>query len=934
LEATFIVNIPNTKAGQAFLKEFKEKEDAAAIEKRARMHVPSYVETFLESLHCQVHMLDFGNTTDPLVEGENWRPYRPTEEVIKTIDSIPLDDIVIVKNTVHVGHANLVESKIVWELKAIGKVIHHEKTGELGIHWFVRDLDIRIDMEDRPTRAVFYADPSLQRFVFSKINRSILDKLDVPRNRPDRFTIAGVHSDTDEGADHLDIGKDCRAFARVIAARSFTPPLAIALFGKWGSGKSFFMRTMQKEVSGLSDTNPMGGYCEGIVQIRFNAWSYLDANLWASIMTRIFEGLNEYIHTYSQATMVKKLGEDLNKQLNISKAEVSRLEGQKDSLAEQITSLQDRKDWLNEAIDSKIRTIEASTAWSIINKVNEQFNAEQRIKDALKENPTYVRTEEELKKIVPEKYWNDPSAAYAEAKSKFTFLHEFFRRDKIRNNVVWTGIIIMIIFVLPVLLDLFIQNLKSIDFTLSQVALSLLIAAGSLWRRAEQTYKILQPIAASFWKIKEEHEKKINEALAKFEQLEKALKLEIEKARSELVVVEQQLHENKSLQAQLEFKISNALSTEALYSFIEKRSASDDYKKYLGIISIIRKDFEILSYLFAGHQTELENSKEVRDLKEEFRKHFTRPLQRVILYIDDLDRCPEENVVQVLDAVNLLMAYPLFVVVVGVDPRWVKNALIMRHHAQFTGRVFGESAILNEIDIIEPARYLEKIFQIPFYLKAASSDSVQGMLEKLARTTAVDRPAPPLQSTIEVIPPDDLPEDDSPLQGPEIIDTEASQEETETEENYIKVLEISDEEIELIKSLSAIIGSNPRAIKRFINSYRIVKCHESFIYYSRRFQEDKLVAIIFLLALPIGEFRELARNFDAYISVYINGEDLFRHYLEYEEPNDSVIRLKKQLQLELSVTGGFKLLENLPLRLFIEQKDFINRFTFQFSWPG
>ena len=50
-------------------------------------------------------------------------------------------------------------------------------------------------------------------------------------------------------------------------------------------------------------------------------------------------------------------------------------------------------------------------------------------------------------------------------------------------------------------------------------------------------------------------------------------------------------------------------------------------------------------------------------------------INRIVLYIDDLDRCPERKVVDVLQAVHLLLAYPLFVVVVGVDPRWLLHSL-------------------------------------------------------------------------------------------------------------------------------------------------------------------------------------------------------------------------------------------------------------------
>ena len=67
-------------------------------------------------------------------------------------------------------------------------------------------------------------------------------------------------------------------------------------------------------------------------------------------------------------------------------------------------------------------------------------------------------------------------------------------------------------------------------------------------------------------------------------------------------------------------------------------------------------------------------------------KRLNQPLvDRIILYIDDLDRCPEANVVEVLQAVHLLLAFPLFVVVVGVDSRWLLHSLQSRM-TQFQGK--------------------------------------------------------------------------------------------------------------------------------------------------------------------------------------------------------------------------------------------------------
>lgn len=52
-----------------------------------------------------------------------------------------------------------------------------------------------------------------------------------------------------------------------------------------------------------------------------------------------------------------------------------------------------------------------------------------------------------------------------------------------------------------------------------------------------------------------------------------------------------------------------------------------------------------------------------------------RPLERIVIYIDDLDRCRPDHVVQMLEATHLLLALDLFVVVVAVDSRWLTRAL-------------------------------------------------------------------------------------------------------------------------------------------------------------------------------------------------------------------------------------------------------------------
>ena len=86
--------------------------------------------------------------------------------------------------------------------------------------------------------------------------------------------------------------------------------------------------------------------------------------------------------------------------------------------------------------------------------------------------------------------------------------------------------------------------------------------------------------------------------------------------------------------------------------FIRQRFQSADYTSQLGVISRARKDFEQLTTLLAQVRKLSED-----ELKSGAKQELLLPrIDRIILYVDDLDRCPEEKVVDVLQAVHLLLA--------------------------------------------------------------------------------------------------------------------------------------------------------------------------------------------------------------------------------------------------------------------------------------
>src|SRR5260370_3272289 len=114
---------------------------------------------------------------------------------------------------------------------------------------------------------------------------------------PDIYSLPVPPFDADVCGDHdlLRINPEVRALAALIASHKTPLPLSIGLFGKWGSGKSFYMRQLQLRIEEIvkSARRSRGNsaYFSEAVQIQFNAWQYNESNLWASLLDHILRNL-------------------------------------------------------------------------------------------------------------------------------------------------------------------------------------------------------------------------------------------------------------------------------------------------------------------------------------------------------------------------------------------------------------------------------------------------------------------------------------------------------------------------------------------------------------------------------------------------------------------------------------------------------------------
>lgn len=920
VDFTFLLSLPNDERGERLYKEIQGQQPATENE------IENYIDAFRSKFHFVFSYWDEGEPADTFYEQGIWNKERGHGLSPSPIKDVEVGDILIVTTPYERKSGRIV-------VRAFGLVTNNPVDEEtLTVDWKLKELLFNLEYLDTGRKTSAKGRLDLVKRILSHLTKEQLTILFSTKKPFDLHKAVGLLSDSEKGPDYLNISQDVEAFARVIAASSFQPPLAIALFGKWGSGKSFFMHKLKEDVNTLSNRN--GLYCAGVAQIHFNAWSYMDANLWASIVTKIFEELNAYINKNSKTEEIKKeIEKELSKKLTITKDAVLALENNEKELDKQIVELQNKKKKIDGELKNKLNEVENNTIQSVIDKVDEEFKVKEKIRAAIQANDSIVKTEDELKKIIPEDYWDNPEKALHAARSKYTFLKQFFDKDRVWKNVLVMAGILLIIFSFPILLQLLDNRISAVSFAIPQSVISLFTIVGLAGHRALKVYKGLQPLITSFWDIKANYEKEVEKAIAQHKQLEKALEMEIEIKKVDRQNILAQILDMEKAKLEIDFKINNALATEALHSFIEKRSQSNEYKKHLGIISIIRRDFEILSDLFSDHNSEVKNTK--------FREKFKKPLERIVLYIDDLDRCPEENVVEVLEAVNLLMAFPLFVVVVGVDPRWVKNALLKKHSLQFMGSLNGgyhhnngELQGQQRIETIEPAHYLEKIFQIPFHLKSAEDDNVKGMLKELALHKPVLEVKTAKDDSIDISRrqqqqgTSQQAGKDKANPGQKSNDSKKSSDPPK-EMDKPEVLEFTQNEVEMMQYMSEIVGHNPRALKRFVNIFRVIKAHEEYNLKVTSSETDLLI-ILFLLALPLGEYRHLLFPFENYINNEENASNTLALFLQptRDLEDEDLRHLKSRLDATLARKPEISKLQVSSINEFRQNYRFIKRFSF------
>jgi hypothetical protein len=631
--------------------------------------------------------------------------------------------------------------------------------------------------------------------------------------------------DATELNDELEVARVVSPLCNVLAARGTVPPMAVGLFGRWGSGKSYVMALMRRQVdqvcAGAKAAKTSGkqtSYCTDIVQVTFNAWHYMDTDdLWATIAVELFAAIAQ-----------------VDPSVDVQKPR-----------AEIVCELKD--------LERKSGSVDRTLARAL---------DDPRVTSAAASMGLGEQREQALGMV------REVDTSRSHLSSIVTVVKKWPRwRQWAIVGLAGVGVIALAV-------------------------LAALLVAGTVSVRSLVTWTTLAATglgAATKWL------RGVSNGLAQVNEVVDDLGLKPSQVTAEGMadgVAEDQTI--RDLRDELA-RIDRLTSTR---EWLQQRAQSTDYTAHFGVISVLRGDLKALA------------EKQRRESED----------RRIILYIDDLDRCEPYRVVQVLQAVHLLLALPLFMVVVGVDPRWLTKSL-ERHYRQVLAGGGAQSRYGDDpLTESTPHDYLDKIFQIPFSLPTMGPKGYQRLIAALARPAAQARPdgdghgsgtgpvppagdgtgagTTPRNGDVETAPTAPAAVDDGPGQatGPE-SHADATGSAGSVSPITIDVnppqLEITDPEIAALAEMDPLI-STPRAAKRMMNLYRLIRAGLSDAEVEALVDQGWYRALAIVLAAQVGFPRvstaflaELVRSEDTALTITQRLTALPSHRPAAGRPDDS-----------------------------------------------
>jgi hypothetical protein len=561
--------------------------------------------------------------------------------------------------------------------------------------------------------------------------------------------LPGYRSDDPTDPDRLNRDAEAIALAEMITARSVRPPLAVGLFGDWGEGKSHFLGRLShhvQELAARADPEDQLTF-SGVRQVRFNAWHYAEADLWASLVSELFTQLLAGTH---------EPGEEERRHSRLAAELINRRH-----LPQRLDAAQQRQ----LALQQELHELQASEEETVLARLDPQQQARLAA----------------LAGDQPEQFFRESHAATIGVRAAARFIQQLLAAA-VRSRWFWLALLLLIAATVVVL-------------TAPGPVIRLVGIVGGA---ASLVLTGIKTVHDSMDQLREQARPWVDKIRKANTNRRQRLETAIEVATAQV--------------SALQTELRRLTPTGELVTLVERRGGEDSpYRTRVGLMTQIREDFEEMARLLAAPPGP--SSMDTDEVNDEL-PH----IDRIVIYIDDLDRCPPARVVEVLEAVHLLLALPLFVVVVAVDPRWLLSSLTVHYRdvLDVPGQV---SEARGDNWGSTPMQYLEKIFQIPFTLPPVEHTGYAQLVDALTVSKpSADRTTSPVAGDSGAADPASSAGAPSlsggPTEGPLLPGVPVVE--------RFDPLVLTDEERRLLTLFGPPLVTTPRSIKRLVNSYGLL----------------------------------------------------------------------------------------------------------------
>jgi len=678
-------------------------------------------------------------------------------------------------------------------------------------------------------------------------------------------------NDTPVGPDRLNILDEVQALADAVALKEMSPPMVVGVFGGWGSGKSFVLHLIEQRLHDIR--------CEGIPSeveeqqkfpfvghpylVHFDAWTFAKSNLWASLMQTTLVELDRQLsleHELSENLKIdlkqdtpvwRLLGDLTDKQRDqLLKNKLGRealriatdfeQKGSPGRLWQELENLRAAERGPLKTEEDALRDLRKELAVAhreLEDEVDREISADAR-------RTAWIPVWQEIVRLTKGKLKDIDAPTYEEFVNSISAVHKFWLG--LRKTSLPTAV-----FMVVAIVGGFIVSGLQPMFKYYSEAAGLLLASIAPVLRAWDWFE----------KRRNEYEERLSVAQetkggSRQQRIDDAVSIASEDSTGARVAqLKNQVEEKETTVDRIRARIGVTGHSRSLNDFLKTRIEEGLYQKELGLIDQIQSDISELSDTLIPSR-----SRGTVD-RGKLEKLFPRGDPRVILLIDDLDRCPPDKVVDVLEAAQLLVKTRLFVVVIAMDVRYVTRAL----EAQYKN-VLVRSGEPSGLD------YIEKIIQIPYRVRTVSAPAIRSFLRSQMELVETDSERPPDQ-----IEPQDIATGDTEYYMPECEETKArlsvSAQSTHAQSTELptQVIKFTAEELATISASSSSLAVSPRTMKRLVNVFKLLK----IIWYRQGIEEgpsmDVKKAMLSLLAL-CARYPEVLRKLLADIEAAYRGE--------------------------------------------------------------